>query len=256
MMVFTFYAACGSFIGTGRSTNEDNFFFHKKHLPTPNKGMTSPLAYCGTTEDAQAFAVFDGMGGECKGEEAALVSSEVFSCAYKELEEIAVSGKEFLYSACEKANAAVNQLRRENHLSGMGATAAAVHICQNEIVAGNVGDSRIFRIRDKQMLQISEDHTDEKIIMAMGIEKKPTLLQYLGVPDTEMAIEPYISRGEIVSGDAYILCSDGVTDVIELRDLYEIVCHCDAAEAVKRILTEVECRNGTDNATIIVVKID
>lgn len=254
-MAFTVNAACGSFVGTGRSNNEDNFYFNKKHLPIPNKGMKNPLKYKGTTEDPIVFAVFDGMGGECKGEEAARLSSEVFSTEYKKLEELAVSGKEFMYTCCEKANTAVNQFRSDMQLSASGSTVAAIYFSQDEVVACNMGDSKIFRIRDKKMLQISEDHTDEKIMSAMGIKKKPVLLQYIGIPDTEMAIEPYISKGELESEDVYVLCSDGVTDAVAASDMYEIICNFSADVAVRQILEEVNRRNGSDNATVIVIKI-
>lgn len=254
-MAFTLNAACGSFIGMGRSNNEDNFYFNKKHLPIPNKGMKNPLKYRGTTDDPIVFAVFDGMGGECRGEDAARISSEIFSTEYKKLEELAVSGKEFMYDCCEKANAAVNQFRRDMQLSATGSTVSAIYFSQDEVIACNMGDSKIFRIRDKKMLQISEDHTDEKIMSAMGIKKEPVLLQYIGIPDTEMAIEPYISKGELESEDVYVLCSDGVTDAVDVSVMYEIICNSGADEAVKQILSEVNCRNGTDNATIIVIKI-
>ena len=105
------------------------------------------------------------------------------------------------------------------------------------------------------MIQISEDHTDEKIMSAIGIKKKPVLLQYIGIPDTEMAIEPYVSKGVLESGDIYVLCSDGITDVIEAADMYKIIGDLSADEAAKQLLSEVERRNGADNATAIVIKI-
>lgn len=255
VMAFIFDAACGSFIGVGRSNNQDNFYFNKKHLPIPNKGMKNPLIYRNTTDEPVVFAVFDGMGGECKGEEAACISSQVFSKECKKLEELAMSGKEFLYNCCDKANAEVNQLRQEQQLTATGTTVAAIYLHQDEAVACNVGDSKIFRIRDKKMLQISEDHTDEKIMSAMGIQKKAVLLQYIGVPNTEMAIEPFVAKGELVSGDIYVLCSDGITDAMTVSDMYEIICNFAADEAVKRVLAEVSQRQGTDNATMIVIKI-
>ena len=78
-MVFTINASCGSFVGNGRNNNEDNFYFNKKHLPVPNKGLKNPIKCKCTTDDPIVFAVFDGMGGESKGEEASCLSSEIFS---------------------------------------------------------------------------------------------------------------------------------------------------------------------------------
>ena len=254
-MGFTLHASCGSFIGNGRNNNEDNFYFSKKHLPVPNKGLKKPLSFKGTTDDPLAFAVFDGMGGECMAEEASCLASEIFSEEFKKLDEVAVSGKGFMYEVCEKANVAVNELRIKNQLTSVGTTMAAIYFLQDEVVACNIGDSKIFMIRDKKMIQISEDHTDEKIMSAMGIKKKPVLLQYIGVPCTEMAIEPYISKGDIQSDDVYIICSDGVTDVLDTNEMYEIICKYSADETVVQLLAEINKKDGADNSTVIVIKV-
>ncbi len=254
-MVFTLHAACGCLIGPSRCNNEDNFLFQNKHLPIPNRGLNSPLACTASTEIPTVFSVFDGIGGECKGEDAAFLSSEVFRTEYKKLEELALPGKLFLQECCQKANAAVNQFRRDAQLSATGSTVAAIYFSREEVVSCNVGDSKIFRIRHKQMTQISEDHTDEKIMSAMGIQKKPVLLQYLGVPDTQMAIQPYITKGELESGDIYVLCSDGITDVIDVGTLYSLISSLETEEAVEQITAKVNCSIGSDNATIIVIKI-
>lgn len=254
-MSFHYYAACGSFLGMGRSRNEDNFYFNKKRLPVSNKGLNHPLKLSGSTEKPELFAVFDGLGGERQGEQAAYLASDVFGKEFKKLEELAISGRELLYAACENANNATNELTRQKQLNSMGTTVAALYIDRDEVVACNVGDSKIYRIRDNRMIQISEDHTDEKIMAAIGIKKKPVLLQYIGVPNTEMSIEPYISRGEIQSKDAYVICSDGVTDVLDVTQMYQLICDNAPDDAVRQILAEVCKKDGADNATVIVVKL-
>ncbi len=252
-MGYIYNASCGSFLGNARNNNEDNFFFNKKHLPVINKGLKNPIKCKGTTDEPMVFAVFDGMGGEEKGEEAAFAASEVFSKEAKKLEEIAFSGKEFMLRTCGKANDEINKKRIEKQIGVMGTTVAALYFSQDEVFSCNMGDSRVYRIRDKQMVQISQDHTDEKIMSAIGIHKKPVLLQYLGIPETQMSIEPYISKGDIKSGDIYILCTDGVTDSVNISLVYEIVCNNDPDTAVREILAQVDKQNGCDNATVIVV---
>lgn len=254
-MIFTLEAACGSFIGNGRNKNEDNFYFNKKHLPENNKGLKNPLKCKGNTLDTVLFAVFDGMGGGVNGEKASLCASQVFAEEYKKLDEIAISCKAFLITACENANGCINNISHMKQIGTMGTTVAALCLSQNEAVACNVGDSKVFRIRNNQMLQISEDHTDEKIMKAIGIKKKPVLLQYLGVPDTEMAIEPFVTKGDIVDEDIFVLCSDGVTDNVPLEALYRLIKERTVDDAVRAILAEVNKNDGADNATIIVVKL-
>ncbi len=194
------------------------------------------------------------MGGESKGEEASCLASEVFAKEAKKLEELALSGKEFMIQTCEIANEEVNKLTKEKQLGTMGTTVAALYFSQDEVVACNMGDSKVFRIRDKKMIQISEDHTDEKIMSAMGVKKKPVLLQYIGVPDTEMSIEPYVSKGDIQSEDVFVICSDGVTDIVDINLLYEIISDNSSDDAVRKILAEVSKQDGSDNATVIVIK--
>ena len=101
-MVFTLNASCGSLIGNGRNNNEDNFYFNKKRLPIPNKGLKNPLKCRDLTDDPVVFAIFDGMGGECQGEEASNLASKIFSEEFKKLDELALSGKVFMYETCEK----------------------------------------------------------------------------------------------------------------------------------------------------------
>lgn len=254
-MVFKVDAACGSFIGNGRNSNEDNFYFNKKHLSKKNKGLKNPLKYSGTTSETVLVAVFDGMGGGVNGDEASYRASESFSEEYKKLDEIALSGKEFMLKACKNANDAINEISVKKQIGTMGTTVAALYLSQDEVVACNMGDSKIFRVRNNQMLQISEDHTDEKIMNSMGIRKKPVLLQYLGIPDTEMAIEPFIAKGDVQNEDIFILCSDGVTDVMGPNEIYSLIMNKNADESVKTILAEVNKRDGFDNATVIVAKL-
>jgi protein phosphatase len=255
-MIMTVNAACGCFLGNGREENEDNFYFNKKRLQVPNLGLKYPLKFCGNTDEPLLFAVFDGMGGASMGEKAAEIASQCFSEEYKKLEELAISGKDFLHQCCQRAGLVINQYRIAEQLGTMGTTVAAVYCNDGEVVACNVGDSKIFRIRDKTMLQISTDHTDEKIMKAIGINKKPVLLQYLGHDDHQMLLDPYISKGELCTSDVYVLCSDGVTDVLSTEELYELSCIQEASEAVERILARVEESNGADNATVIVIKIN
>lgn len=254
-MIYNIEASCGSFIGNGRHNNEDNFCFNKKHLPEKNKGLKNPIKSNGNTAETVLFAVFDGMGGERNGEAASCCASEVFTEEYKKLDEIALSGKEFMITACQKANEVINEISQKNKIGTMGTTVAAICFSQDEAVACNIGDSKIFRIRNHQMMQISEDHTDEKIMLSVGIKKKPVLLQYLGIPNTEMVLEPFIAKGDIQAEDVFILCSDGVTDVLTPNEIYRLAKDGTPDDIVKTILAEVDKNDGSDNATIIIVKV-
>lgn len=256
-MAYDIEAACSCILGNSRNQNEDNFYFKKKHLPLKHKGLKSPLKFKGNTDDTVFFAVFDGMGGESRGEEASCLASEVFAEEIKQLDDLVIDGKEFLINTCTKVSNEVYKRAKEKQVGTMGTTVAALFISQDEVFACNVGDSKVFRIRAGQMAQISEDHTDEKLLSTMGVRKKPVLLQYLGIPEKTMVIDPFISKGDLQSGDYYIACSDGVTDTLTPSEIYEAVkAHRKPDEIVKNVMAIIASRDGSDNATLIVVKVN
>lgn len=255
-MVHTLEAACGSYIGVGRIKNEDNFYFNKKHLPQDNKGLKHPIKCSIDTSELSVFAVFDGMGGHTAGDMASLLASEILSDDMKKSEDLVVNEKIFFSEFCKHANDKIVELSNKLQAVTTGTTVAALSFSQEDVVLCNVGDSKVFRIRDSQMLQISNDHTDEKIMQSMGINKKPVLLQYLGMPEKDMMIDPYISRGSVKSGDVFVICSDGVTDALSFAEIFRFIEGSDTPEnAVISILSEVELKCGNDNSTIIIIKV-
>ncbi len=253
-MELTLTALCACYAGCERERNEDNFYFNKKHLPQGNKGLKEPIKCTSSTSDGTLFAVFDGMGGGCEGGKASFSAAEVFSEECKRLSELAVSGKEFFFNACKRAGEEINAQREQLQLSVMGTTVAALYFSGDEVVCCNVGDSKIYRIREKRMLQISQDHTDGKIIELMGIKKKPVLLQYLGMPSEEGPTDPFIARGDARVGDIFVICTDGVTDVLDASRLYDIICN-DTERAGSSVMAEIKKLDGSDNATLIVIRV-
>lgn len=249
-------ASCYSYLGEGRSSNEDNFYFNKKRLVKKNRGMNKSISSVEVLEKPVAFAVFDGIGGASYGEEASYIASKIFSESIKELDDVVVSEKEFLFNICKKSNYAVNMFATQKQISQMGTTIAALLFEEEEVHVCNVGDSRAFLFRDDKLIQISKDHTDEDFLKSIGVEKKPSLLQYIGMASEEGELDPFISKGRIRENDIYVLCSDGVTDCINVKELYETIkCQDNPEKIVTCIINMVKESIGQDNATIIVIKI-
>lgn len=255
-MSFKIEASCGCFIGTERDNNEDNFFFNQKHLSKINRGLNEPVYYNCSSENAQVFAVFDGIGGEAAGETAAYIASEVFADEAHKLDSLLITGKEFFTNVCFKINSAICDYSSRHQCIKTGSTIAAFFVFQNEIFSCNIGDSKIFRIRCDKLMQISKDHTDEQILKDMCISKKPSLLQYLGISENEMQIEPFITRGEMQSGDIYIACSDGITDSINVQELYDICSKENSSFNITDKIIDCAKRAGAcDNSTLVTLKI-
>lgn len=249
-------ASCVSYIGAGRAYNEDNFYFNKKRLIKDNKGMTAAVSQHMVLNNPIGYAVFDGIGGASYGEEASYAASGIFAKNMNKLENLIVSEKDFLNDLCKQANEEINHTARKMQVSQIGTTMVSLLFSGQEVFVCNVGDSKAFLIRNNKIIQISKDHTDESFLNSIGINKKPSLLQYLGISNEEGSLDPFISKGKVNQGDAFILCSDGVTDVVDATELFKTVKDSvDAESSVQNIINKVKQKSGQDNATVIVVKV-
>lgn len=253
-MDFQIEAACGCSLGRVRHNNEDNFLFDGSCLPEKNSGQLPPLNLYGAFEGSVSLAVFDGMGGMDHGEAASATAAESVK---QLLEQMEAPSPEALEDLCLQANRTVWQKAVELGTGRMGTTLAMLCFEEDHVYAVNVGDSRIFGLRGERLVRISRDHTDEAYMKAKGIVgRKPRLTQYLGIDPGEVRLEPHVTRGGVQTGDTYLICTDGLTDMLD----EETICHllavsgtaCACAENL--ISTALE-RGGRDNVTVIVCRI-
>ena len=101
--------------------------------------------------------MFDGMGGHTAGDMASLLASEILSDDMKKSEDLVVNEKIFFSEFCKHANDKIVELSNKLQAVTTGTTVAALSFSQEDVVLCNVGDSKVFRIRESQMLQISND---------------------------------------------------------------------------------------------------
>jgi len=245
-MHYKIHYSCLSHIGNIRSINQDNFICDGRYMDTDDTGIRFPL--CGTkiSDDMSIFGIFDGMGGEECGEIASYIASKN-ACDIK----IGKDATADLAQFCHKANRAICDYAASNEVSAMGTTAAIIVFADNEIALCNIGDSKIFRLCDGSLEQISKDHV---AISAFGV--KPPLSQNLGIPPDELVIDPYLARGAYHDGDVYLICSDGLTDMISAEEINEILILKPIEEAIMQLLDKALANGGKDNITIILCKIE
>ncbi len=244
-MSFQIEYSCFSHIGKVRSMNQDNFICNGVFsLPNENT-VTFPLTDTLSLREPYLFGVFDGMGGEERGEMASYIAAKEASFLPLTKESISLLG-EF----CHYANLAICQYIQDHHLSSMGTTAAMLLFYKNNITLCNIGDSKIYRLAGESFEQISTDH----VAMApFGV--KPPLSQNLGIPPEWLQLEPYFSKGECHKGDRYLICSDGLTDMVTPEEIKELLATTPTAEAAG-VLTQKALENGgKDNITIIVLEV-
>ena len=243
-------AACGCNIGRVRSNNEDNLCFNGTILPADNRGLDDPLCFSAAIAGPVHFGVFDGMGGEAYGELAAYIAAAVVRDLPK-----SASAKE-LISALRCANVKICEDARKRNSGMMGTTAVVLTIDSGVAYIANIGDSKGYQLRAGEIRQLSTDHTEKKMLEQCGIKgRKPRLTQHLGIEPTEMLIEPAIWKGDVHTGDCFILCSDGLSDMLTEEEIADIVSANESpGDCVNVLIGQALEKGGRDNVTVIVIK--
>lgn len=244
-------------VGKVRKNNEDNFFlngYYKRNLELISDEKKALVLGGGV------FAVCDGMGGEEFGEKASLLAVETLKdYDYKDFEE-------YVSDYVDKANEKICRLITENAGKRSGTTLALLNI-HNGIATGyNIGDSRIYLFRNRELKQISEDHTRVAQMVKMGIltkenasnhKERHVLTQHLGIFPDELLIEAYKSAEiGVCKNDIYLLCSDGLTDMLTDEEIDDIIKNQLSAKKLARTLQEAALeKGGKDNVTVGIIKI-
>ena len=231
-------------IGLKRTTNEDDFVVNPEH---------------------RFGLVADGMGGAAAGELASRVfkdtAVEVFSMSGDRSEKETL---ELVQTAFRVANEKIlAHIRKNPHHEGMGCTAEILAISENGFVVGHIGDSRTYRSRKGQLVQLTQDHSlvqkqiNEGLITLDESRNHPhrsVILQAVGVRE-ELALDTI--RGRIVSGDLFLMCSDGLTDMVEDSLIHEVLSsESDLPQKVDSLIQLAKIAGGKDNITVVLSRIE
>lgn len=238
--------SCVSHIGKVRRVNQDNIICDGLFIKTNEEKIKFPLCGVKSSKTPSVFSVFDGMGGEACGEVAAYIAAKN-ATALKIEDDAAAALSRF----CDKANADICNYADENEVFSMGTTAAMLAFTDKGITLCNIGDSKIFRFCAGALEQISEDH-----LAPAPYGVKPPLSQNLGIPPTEFIIEPYMAQYEYNDGDIYLICSDGLTDMITASEITDILSTRAIEEACTELLDKALAYGGRDNTTIILCQVE
>ena len=230
-------------IGLKRENNEDAF------------SLNPELDFC---------LVADGMGGAAAGE----VASKIFAEAAFEIfsNNTSRSEKEILYRV-HQAYSHANQkiLEHVTHHpdhQGMGCTAELLAFFDEGFILGHIGDSRTYRLSNGQLEQLSQDHTlvqqqlQEGLISADQIKHHPMrnlILRAVGIKE-ELTID--LLKGKTCPEDLFLLCSDGLTDMIsddQIQDILGADTHIQ--RKAEELIETAKAAGGHDNITVVLVAI-
>lgn len=239
--------ACGiSDVGLVRNNNEDVF----AELP-----------------EQQCFFLADGMGGHQAGEIASRETVEVLSTYLqkhsKSLQSSLEEASSVILKAISDVNAHVFKMGRTNpELKGMGTTLCILHIQDTGIVFAHVGDSRIYRLRSGKLELMTKDHSLLRELVDLGQIKeheagefhyKNIITRAIG---TEPFVQPSIQTEGFLTKDIFILCSDGLSDLLRKEEIETIVNDSESLSlAATRLIFLSKKRGGHDNITLLLVQI-
>ena len=239
-------------IGKIRNNNEDNFWCCGDSLEAQNQGMSHIRSGYMKQSEYPLLAVFDGMGGESCGEMAAFLAAEACGEHFKTAKDgIRNDAEEFLNEICESMNQAICDYSRTNKINSMGTTAALLAFAEDAVYSCNLGDSRIYKSDREKFYQISQDH-----VLGRSLFGKAPLTQYLGMEEENLQLEPSISRQEIKIGDRFLLCSDGITDMLSDGEIADILSRdIPVAKTVEILVDRALKKGGRDNITVVLCEI-
>lgn len=223
-------------IGRMRPINEDSYY-------APREGER----FC---------AVADGMGGHNAGEVASAMAVQVFSERMREAGRVSA---ETLHGAVVRANEAVYQQALENaSMSGMGTTFSALAVDGDTVYLAHVGDSRIYLVRRGAIMQVTTDHTLVEEMVQKGLitprearvhPKRNIITRALG---TEERVMIDIVQMGVRPGDAFFLCSDGMTNYVDEREILRTAqSDRDWQDKLKHLVSIALENGGADNITAL-----
>lgn len=236
--------------GCVREANEDRGRHVKPNDPTllASKGTLTIVA--------------DGMGGHASGEVASQMAVELISRIY--YQESKDSGEALKY-AVEEANRQIFEASlTDESLRGMGTTCTALVLRNGSAFAAHVGDSRLYMVRAGEIYLMTEDHSAVMEMVKHGLitmeearhhADKNVILRALGTaPEVEVSVweKPFPVR----EGDQYLLCSDGLYDLIEDREIKQaIISAPDPHAAGENLIALAKERGGHDNITVGIISL-
>ena len=230
-------------VGLKRSNNEDAFTIN---------------------QDFGIGAVADGMGGAAAGE----IASKFFVSAALEIfeanigrseEEMAQRVKMAFSLANEKILGHVEQNPAHK---GMGCTAELLAFHEDGFVLGHIGDSRTYLLRNGMLKQLSQDHTLVQAQLAEGLIKTDNIKNHplrnviLRAVGLEQELELDLLKGKTVPGDLFLLCSDGLTDMLHDDQIREILnSDRDIDRKSQELIETAKIEGGKDNITVVLAEV-
>ncbi len=224
----------------------------------------------GSLPQHHLYVLADGMGGHQAGEVASretclFIMSFLRNAFEKEKIELMSSDEvgDLVRLAFIETNHFVNQLSLTHELlRGMGTTLVCLYFHEDSCIIAHVGDSRIYRARNDELKQLTSDHSlvrqlaDSGKKSAWQVEEasvKNIITRAIG---TEAFVEPTVDVAKVKENDLYLLCSDGLTDLVSSDEINQVLkATLTVEEKVRSLIAKAKRKGGHDNITCICIEV-
>lgn len=251
-------AALKSGKGCFRANNEDAFFFNGRFAELKDMDLETSLEQ-DCLEETALFAICDGMGGYGNGEVASYTAVSRMPMLQSALKSTGFSAAITYW--IEETNTAINKAARDG-----GCTLALLFFQSERVYIAHIGDSRIYRFRQGKLTRMTKDHSKLQVLLDAGIitekeaetyPQRHVITRALGMNEEENGrCVPTIHEPEQVEDqDRYIICSDGVTDMLPDKQIEYLLSHSQTAQECANSIYQASLdAGGKDNTSVIAIE--
>ena len=217
-------------------------------------------------EEAGVFAVADGMGGGAKGALASRMMCEALEKGVSPASDYLTRLDE-ISKAVVAANSGIFSYAASHGLRAMGTTLALIaldELSRGRGAIGHIGDSRVYRVRAENVEVMTRDHSvgfelEEKIGATIGhgfaMRSNPLSHVLTRVIGTAAKVQLEWRKIDIAAGDRFVVCSDGVHDVIDIHELPALVQGLDVEDSAAALERQIVARGAPDNYSFVILEI-
>lgn len=238
-------------------------FFGKTDIGQVRRGNEDYFYNEQLSEEEYLFIVADGMGGHLAGDVASRLGTHTFIDIFRSLRASGTNIMDSMLHAIREANSAIiNKASTDSSKRGMGTTFSALAIKDDLGYIVHVGDSRIYRVREGQISKLTTDHTfvekmvEEGRITELEARDHPQKnILYMSLGARERFVPESIESIPIFDGDTFVICSDGLCNMLTDQFIAEVCQNFTVDEAVIRLVETANRQGGMDNITVQVIHV-
>lgn len=260
--------------GHVREINEDHYLILRfgRSLETIATNLDNSLFTRQTAVTGYGMLVADGMGGMAGGEVASSVALQKlvdlvidtpdWILSFKQWEDVARVLKRLSDRFVEIDKAIRDRARADMSLQGMGTTLTVAATLGSDLILGHIGDSRVYLLRDDQLTQLTTDHTLAQALIQAGVmdpdDQATRSIRHVltaAVGSLDSSTSPQVQRIHLNAGDVLLLCTDGLSDLVEEETIKTVLGEQKSAHRACHDLVDLALAGGgRDNITVVVAR--